>query len=78
MDLKERVKRFWAWKMPWVRKYTQELIGTPAYQEETLSNYEYNFFYPARLGQCLDGRYDISAKLGYGRASTAWFCFDRR
>ncbi|RAK96128.1 kinase-like protein [Aspergillus ibericus CBS 121593] len=43
-----------------------------AVEEETLPTYRAEKYYPARLGEVLDGRYQILAKLGYGVTSTVW------
>ncbi|KAK7934577.1 hypothetical protein PG985_000072 [Apiospora marii] len=45
-------------------------------QEERLSSYDPNDFYPVRLGEILGGRYQVLAKLGFGSFSTTWLCRD--
>ncbi|PKX99962.1 CMGC protein kinase [Aspergillus campestris IBT 28561] len=42
-------------------------------EEESLPNYHPNKYYPVRLGEVLNNRYQILAKLGYGVTSTVWF-----
>ncbi|KAK3293055.1 kinase-like domain-containing protein [Chaetomium fimeti] len=46
--------------------------------EETHSWYSVKNFYPAAIGEVLQSRYQIVAKLGYGAASTTWLCRDLR
>ncbi|PYI05449.1 kinase-like protein [Aspergillus sclerotiicarbonarius CBS 121057] len=45
---------------------------TETIEEETLPTYKAEKYYPVRLGEVLDGRYQILAKLGYGVTSTVW------
>jgi hypothetical protein len=45
-------------------------------EEETFSWYSTKKFYPADIGEVLQGSYQIIMKLGYGTASTAWLCRD--
>jgi hypothetical protein len=47
-------------------------------EEETHSWYSVKNFYPAAIGEVLQNRYQIVAKLGYGAASTTWLCHDLR
>ncbi|KAF1842367.1 protein kinase [Cucurbitaria berberidis CBS 394.84] len=46
------------------------------FEEETLSNYEADQFYPIHIGEVLHGRYLITGKLGYSANSTVWLCRD--
>ncbi|GLB17633.1 hypothetical protein AtubIFM61612_007513 [Aspergillus tubingensis] len=41
-------------------------------EEETLPTYNVKTYYPVRLEEILDGRYQVVAKLGYGVTSTVW------
>ncbi|OJI83058.1 hypothetical protein ASPTUDRAFT_57031 [Aspergillus tubingensis CBS 134.48] len=41
-------------------------------EEETLPTYDVKKYYPVRLGEVLDGRYQVVAKLGYDVTSTVW------
>jgi hypothetical protein len=45
-------------------------------EEETLPRYNPARFYPIRLGQILNGRYQVATKLGYGARSTVWLARD--
>ena len=48
-----------------------QLIG-----EERLPWYDPNDFYPVRIGEVFQSRYQVVGKLGYGGYSTAWLCRD--
>lgn len=45
-------------------------------EEETLSFYEPRLFYPVRIGEVFQGRYQVITKLGWGAHSTIWLCHD--
>lgn len=45
-------------------------------EEERVPNYKANKFYPVKLGEVFESRYQVVAKLGYGTASTIWLCRD--
>ncbi|CCT74899.1 probable dis1-suppressing protein kinase dsk1 [Fusarium fujikuroi IMI 58289] len=45
-------------------------------EEEKTRNYSPERFYPIRLGQLLNGRYQMATKLGYGANSTVWLARD--
>ncbi|QKX62770.1 uncharacterized protein TRUGW13939_09935 [Talaromyces rugulosus] len=45
-------------------------------EEETLSTYEAEKYYPVQQGEVLGDRYQTLAKLGYGVTSTVWFARD--
>ncbi|KAK2809434.1 hypothetical protein FQN50_003893 [Emmonsiellopsis sp. PD_5] len=47
-----------------------------AFEEETLPFYEHEQYYPARLGEVFNTRYQLVGKLGYGAYSTVWLCRD--
>lgn len=46
------------------------------FEEETMSIYDPRMFYPVRLGEIFEGRYQVIAKLGWGAHSTIWLCHD--
>lgn len=45
-------------------------------EEETISSFDPERWYPIRLGDFITTRYQVMVKLGYGSASTAWLCRD--
>lgn len=45
-------------------------------EEQTFSWYNRDKFYPVRIGQVFQSRYQVLVKLGYGSVSTAWLCRD--
>ncbi|CAP94990.1 Pc21g00930 [Penicillium rubens Wisconsin 54-1255] len=45
-------------------------------EEEELPDYQVGRFYPARLGEVFQNRYQIMAKLGFGTSSTSWLARD--
>lgn len=45
-------------------------------EEETIPNYKAERFWPVRLGDVCELRYQVVAKLGFGTASTVWLCRD--
>ncbi|QRV84712.1 kinase domain protein [Ceratobasidium sp. AG-Ba] len=45
-------------------------------EEETTPNYDPHYYYPARLLEVLNDRYQITNKIGYGRSSTLWLARD--
>ncbi|GAD91968.1 CMGC protein kinase [Paecilomyces variotii No. 5] len=54
-----------------------ELIDTTEFvEEETLPSYNAANYYPVRIGEVLNRRYQVLTKLGYGVTSTVWLCHD--
>ena len=45
-------------------------------EEERILDYKAERFYPVCLGEVLNSRYQVVAKLGFGTASTIWLCRD--
>lgn len=45
-------------------------------EEETVPDYKAERFYPVRLGEVFNSRYQVVAKLGFGITSTIWLCRD--
>jgi len=45
-------------------------------EEERLPDYRAERFYPVRLGEILNNKFQILTKLGFGTASTVWLCRD--
>ncbi|RAH57952.1 kinase-like protein [Aspergillus piperis CBS 112811] len=54
----------------------QTLPAAEVVEEECTPHYEPNHFYPARLYEILNNRYQITAKLGWGARSTVWLARD--
>ena len=47
-------------------------------EEENWEWYRPGLFYPVRIGEVFQSRYQVLGKLGYGSRSTAWLCRDLR
>jgi hypothetical protein len=45
-------------------------------EEERFEWYKPVQFYPVRIGEVFNSRYQVVGKLGYGAHSTAWLCRD--
>lgn len=45
-------------------------------EEETLPGYVASRYYPTRIGEILQDRYQIVGKLGFGVTSTVWLARD--
>ncbi|GLA01218.1 hypothetical protein AnigIFM60653_011079 [Aspergillus niger] len=45
-------------------------------EEEELPDYEARHFYPVRLGEIFQNRYQVVAKLGFGSSATTWLSRD--
>lgn len=45
-------------------------------EEEGLLEYNPDYFYPVRLGEVFNDRYQTVSKLGYGSSSTIWLARD--
>jgi serine/threonine-protein kinase SRPK3 len=45
-------------------------------EEETTPYYDPRYFYPARLGEVVNQRYQLATKLGFGTSSTVWLARD--
>lgn len=41
-------------------------------EEEQNPDYDPKRFYPARIGEAINGKYQIISKLGFGTGSTVW------
>ncbi|RAL03696.1 kinase-like protein [Aspergillus ibericus CBS 121593] len=63
-----------------VREFSQSNFSllNPAekLEEETLSWYSPSDFYPVKIGEVFQSRYQVIGKLGYGGYSTVWLCRD--
>lgn len=45
-------------------------------EEESVPNYKAENFYPTRIGEVFNRRYQVVGKLGYGSSATVWLCRD--
>ena len=54
-----------------------EVIGSSVLvEEESIPNYKAQRYYPVRIGEVFNERYQAVGKLGYGSSSTVWLCRD--
>jgi serine/threonine-protein kinase SRPK3 len=47
-----------------------------AVEEETIPDYVASRYYPMRIGEIFQDRYQVVSKLGFGASSTAWLARD--
>jgi serine/threonine-protein kinase SRPK3 len=47
-----------------------------AIEEETIPDYVASRYYPVRIGEVFQDRYQVVSKLGFGACSTAWLARD--
>jgi serine/threonine-protein kinase SRPK3 len=47
-----------------------------AIEEETIPGYVASRYYPVRIGEVFQDRYQVVSKLGFGASSTAWLARD--
>ncbi|OJJ42004.1 hypothetical protein ASPZODRAFT_137574 [Penicilliopsis zonata CBS 506.65] len=45
-------------------------------EEESIPSYKSENFYPVRIGEVFNHRYQVLGKLGYGSSATVWLCRD--
>lgn len=45
-------------------------------EKENIPNYKPENFYPVRIGEVFNHRYQVVGKLGYGLTATVWLCRD--
>jgi hypothetical protein len=57
---------------------TKQVDITHLIDEENAPEYSPKNFLPIDVGQIMNDRYDVLAKLGYGNASTVWLAKDLR
>jgi serine/threonine-protein kinase SRPK3 len=48
------------------------------FEEEKMPHFEKSVYYPVRIGDVFQDRYEVLSKLGFGANSTVWFCRDLR
>ena len=67
-------------RQPWLTKDFSnphsEKIGASQLIEENLPDYLAERYYPVRIGDLLESRYQIVGKLGFGVTSTVWLARD--
>nr|POF23975.1 serine/threonine-protein kinase srpk [Quercus suber] len=59
------------------RAFIRRLSNMDLVEEETLTSYNPDRYYPVIIGEILQNSYSVKAKLGYGRSSTTWLCRDQ-
>jgi hypothetical protein len=62
-------------KMP-QRGIVQYVDKDELLDEETLPHYDPEEFYPVRIDEVFQQRYQVIGKLGFGANSTVWLCRD--
>ena len=82
--LRDAPSRLWPPLPPWNR-FLFPTINFPVYipqdrkvEEETCPDYCASNYYPARIGDIIQNRYQIVGKLGYGTTSTVWLARDQQ
>ena len=45
-------------------------------EEESIPTYRPERFYPVRVGEVFNDKYQVVGKLGYGSSATVWLCCD--
>lgn len=76
-------KRAWkpfsrpAWKpLIYSKERTVSIPHDEKIEEETLPEYAATRYYPVRIGQIFQDRYQVVGKLGFGVTSTVWLARD--
>lgn len=74
------------WPLNWLRRPWKPLLFansgftripvTQRIEEENLPDYNAARYYPTRIGEIIQDRYQVVGKLGYGATSTAWLARD--
>jgi hypothetical protein len=54
------------------------ISGHKLIEEETNPHYKADAWYPAKIGEVLNGHYELLVKLGYGMTATVWLAKDHR
>jgi len=57
-------------------KAFETLPASEKFEEETLDDFSQGRYYPIRIGEVLDTKYQVVGKLGYGLGSTVWLARD--
>ena len=56
----------------------QNMSRSGLIEEQGLPQYSQKRYYPVRIGQQLNARYKVIAKLGFGAYSTVWLVRDQK
>lgn len=56
----------------------QVVVSTRKIEEENFPDYVASRYYPTRIGEVFQDRYQVVSKLGYGVASTVWLARDMK
>lgn len=62
--------------LPLTRSIAPALDATRLYEEERNTQLPLSRYYPMRMGQILNERYQVACKLGSGGRSTVWLARD--
>ena len=74
--LKWMIRALGGSRSPLVRVKPPLLSSEVEVEEELLSGYDPEAYYPVRLGQILHKRYQVLIKFGFGAHSTVWLAQD--
>lgn len=55
-----------------------QLPTSQAIEEEIIPGYVVGQYYPTRIGEILQDRYQVVGKLGFGASSTVWLARDMK
>ena len=68
-----------AWKpLSFSNSNFPRISSTQLIEEETIPDYVASRYYPVRIGEVFQDRYQIVGKLGFGASSTVWLARDLR
>ncbi|KAI1460369.1 CMGC protein kinase [Annulohypoxylon moriforme] len=86
MASKNRLRSIFSWSSITRKKpLTPRIFPTTGFEtidesyrieEERMSIYKPEIFYPVRIGEVFQDRYQVVTKLGFGSSSTIWLCHD--
>jgi serine/threonine-protein kinase SRPK3 len=66
-----------AWKpLVFLKQGNASIPASEKIEEETLPGYVATRYYPVRIGQIFQDRYQVVGKLGFGTTSTVWLARD--
>lgn len=68
-----------AWRpLVFTKQSTVSIPANEKIEEETISGYLAARYYPVRVGQIFQDRYQVVGKLGFGITSTVWLARDMK